>query len=443
MPPNFFAKPSKKQWLDWHSLLGITTGLMLFIICWTGTFATVSLELDWLFNQAVGSPTSTVDHNDLLNAYNVVKEAHPDSKILGVNKLGTSLYSISVSYKEVGGGVKLDFFDPQTQKIKGSTSTLTISRFFRDFHMNLFGFYGIGKYLVCVFSIMLMGSLFSILFFYKPLPKRFFERPTTSTPRAFWGSIHRLLGLWSIWFLFLIGITGAWYLFEQTRIDMLDNKFSYTDTFSSGVNQLPEASKGESLSLKQLTNNALSAIPELEIASITLDRGGYVYFIGQTEQSFLVRNRANKIYVDSVSGSVMYAQRSSDLSAYWYWSNMADPLHFGDFGGWITKTLWVVFGFILCFLSLSGTWMYVKRLSKKPERINKSLLKKSVITSLTIGGLTLIMAGLRINYLHQKSPLDMPIPVFIFLILWTLLTCFICIFWGRWLMGVCKPVKGA
>ena len=43
---------------------------------------------------------------------------------------------------------------------------------------------------------------------------------------------------------------------------------------------------------------------------------------------------------------------------------MADPLHFGTFGGYWTKTLWFLFGVILTGLSATGAMIYVLRIAK-------------------------------------------------------------------------------
>ena len=113
------------------------------------------------------------------------------------------------------------------------------------------------------------------------------------------------------------------------------------------------------------------ARPDINIAYTSLNRGGYFYVTGQTD-NFLVRNRANKIYLAPQSGEIVYNQYGEDLSAYWYWSNMADPLHFGNFSGLLSRLIWFGFGLILSFLSLSGVWLFAKRLSRSHKLKTKA-----------------------------------------------------------------------
>ncbi|MDC8832495.1 PepSY-associated TM helix domain-containing protein [Alteromonas gilva] len=437
--------PTKKRWLDWHSFVGVTTGMLLFVICWSGTFATVSMELDWLLNPAMRVAKHQATSDDMLAAYKVTQVAMPQAKILSIDKLASEYHPLTVTIITEQKAIQHVLVDPATAEIIDTLSFLTVSRFFRDFHMSLFGFYGIGKYVVCLFSVTLLASLISGLMFYKRWWRRFWEKPKGKEPRALWSSIHRLSGLWALWFVVIMGLTGLWYLFEQSRLDMLDGTFSYTDSIKTASIRLPPPQKGVELPLETLVSSALRAMPDLDVRNITPNRGGYTYITGQTD-SVLVRDRSNKIYVDPTTSDVAYAQKASDLPAYWYWSNMADPIHFGNFGGWITKMLWVIFGLVMSFLSLSGTWMYVKRNAAKSSPAGARRMAVSVYTSLIVVCLTLIMAVIRIQMLGPEIEGVRHFPniymsVQIFLASWTLVTVAICFSWGLWLIKSSRRVK--
>ena len=49
--------------------------------------------------------------------------------------------------------------------------------------------------------------------------------------------------------------------------------------------------------------------------------------------AWLVQERANQVLLDPYNGEVLAMERAEQASAYKRWGDMADPLHFGDFGG--------------------------------------------------------------------------------------------------------------
>ncbi|MDX1636569.1 MAG: PepSY-associated TM helix domain-containing protein [Balneolaceae bacterium] len=91
----------------------------------------------------------------------------------------------------------------------------------------------------------------------------------------------------------------------------------------------------------------------------------------------LTRNRANKVYLHPFSGEVVHVQRSAELSAAEFITDMADPLHFGYFGGMATKIPWFIFGLAISFSVLSGTYLWYIRHTEKMERRIRRLSKHS------------------------------------------------------------------
>jgi uncharacterized iron-regulated membrane protein len=70
-------------------------------------------------------------------------------------------------------------------------------------------------------------------------------------------------------------------------------------------------------------------------------------------------------------GTVLGSLDGRDLDMHQRISEMADPLHFGTFGGLTTKIIWFLFGVILTGMSVTGTIIYAKRL-EKAERQQRS-----------------------------------------------------------------------
>lgn len=100
------------------------------------------------------------------------------------------------------------------------------------------------------------------------------------------------------------------------------------------------------------------------VGEITEDNG--VIFLGQ-DRAWLVRDRANGVAIDGKSGRVLMTLDGRELTAHQRISEMADPLHFGTFGGLATKVIWFLFGTILTGMSVTGTIIYARRLAKSDK----------------------------------------------------------------------------
>ena len=75
----------------------------------------------------------------------------------------------------------------------------------------------------------------------------------------------------------------------------------------------------------------------------------------------LVRNRANRVYLHPQTLEVLQVQRASALPTVTWLNDIADPLHFGYWGGLATKVIWFILGLGISSLVLTGIWISQKR----------------------------------------------------------------------------------
>jgi len=351
---------TKRGWFRIHSFTGVITGLLLFIICWSGTFAVISHELDWL-----ATPSMRVEPQARSVSWGTIERAAqamvPEAEVSSLSAPLNAYAAAEVWLQDAAGGTLIVRVNPYTAEVTGvAEGRYTIQRFFRSFHYALF-LPGVGLYIVTFFGLSLLVSLVAALMFYRRWWTRFF-RFKSGGGRVFWSELHKTAGLWSIWFALVISLTGVWYFYEAVQ----PGPVNYVD----GAVQVPPPSSDPNLPplpLDVVIARAEATWPAFEIGTIA--RGWYspgsdtLYLEGQAGFP-LVRDRANQIHLDPRTGKELWQNSAGDLPLYWLWSNMADPLHFGNFGGLLSKAIWFVFGLVLCGLILTGTYLHVQRLGR-------------------------------------------------------------------------------
>ena len=353
-----------RTWFRVHSFTGVITGLMLFVICWSGTFAVVAHEIDWLVTpEARADPAGGWASWEAWRA--AALAAYPTAEVRWLEapryRRSAATVIVDLPHQDM---VRV-YLDPHTADVLGHGSYYTVQRFFRNLHMSLF-MPPAGLYVVTAFSLAMLAALVSALVFYRRWWRRFFRLPR-GRGRAFWSGLHKTAGLWSVWFLLVMTVTGAWYLFEMARADLLDGKFSLAGTGPTAVQPIPappSSADAPGLPLDRLVERVRELRPELEIRTVgpALTHAGALYVDGQAGH-LLVRDRANQVHLDARSGEVLYDQDAGSYPLYWRWSDTADPLHFGDFAGLMSKLVWFVFGLALSGLIITGTWLHAQRLA--------------------------------------------------------------------------------
>jgi uncharacterized iron-regulated membrane protein len=427
----------KRAWFRVHSWLGVITGLLLFILCWSGTLATLAHEIDWVL-----SPTLRVQEEgkvlSLDKLHTQVRAQYPEAIIKSVHApIATNRVAYVVVDMPEQQRLRI-YVNPYNAEILGTSSSFTVQRFFRSFHITLFnGQFGL--YVVWLMAIPLTMSFIAPLIFYKRWWQRFFVLKTNRGWRVLWSDLHKVIGLWSLWFVLVIALTSLWFLFEALRGDIGDGKSVWAAPGNNAIHTLPELrSDNEHLPIRQLIEKVQSARPGLDIKTINLDSGGYLYVDGQ-DNHLLVRDRANKLYIDPYNGQVVHDQSVDELPLYWRLSDTADPLHFGDFAGLISKLVWFVFGLGLSGICLTGAWLHAQRLQQNTNNrwqgTGAALLATSILIVLAFrGGAAEIKKFGPMQGNIQQWP-DIALPVTLFISSWVLITIAIIGYWAYLLLS--------
>ncbi|SFC23434.1 Uncharacterized iron-regulated membrane protein [Flagellimonas taeanensis] len=367
---------AKKVFFNIHSWIGIRLSILFFIVCFSGTLATLSHEMDWLFNPNIRAVPQEhlASRNTMVSNFRAL---YPKSKITYWVRHDEP-YLCDIIYREENGKRSYVFANPYTGKIQGE-SNLTIQRYFRDLHYFLFiPFYQIGYLIVLTFAFLLLISLVTALFFYKKWWRKLFELQTGKGSLVFFRSLHRLVGLWSVPFTLLFSVTGIWYFLERTNVADIRttaNPLIPKVVPPEGNDNATKLDLSQTVDYDMAIALAKREIPQLSVGSITPPRkpNESIYLTGHSDVP-LVRQRANRVYVNPYTYQVIGVQRAEHEGTVMWLNDIADPLHFGYWGGLATKILWFLMGMGICSLILTGIWISLKRQALKRKKVKKKIM---------------------------------------------------------------------
>jgi uncharacterized iron-regulated membrane protein len=354
-----------------HSLFGLKLSLLLLFVCLTGTIAVVSDEIEWLAS-AKFRASATDRRVSWQTQYEAARAAFPMYQLTYINAGEEPYLATRILATSPSSELRTIYVDPATGKINGESGFITFRSFMRALHYLLFAPGDWGFFVVASLGFVLLGSAITGLLVYKKFWRGFFRMPRTDRgPRLFWGNLHKLFALWSLWFVLIMALTSIWYFGERIlyRVGIDFEGHSAVLNLHEPVSTVVQSPKQRPLD--ELVLKAEEALAGLDVKRIVLpsDRSEPVYVEGQAS-AWLVRDRTNSVALNPYTGAVLSVRRAEGVPLLERWVHTADPLHFGDFGGLLGKLIWVLFGLIMCGLAASGVLIYTKRTSKALSKVS-------------------------------------------------------------------------
>lgn len=341
--------------------MGLKLSLFLAFILFTGTLAVLSAEIDWVLHPTLRVAPSTVDQPSRWDLIAQNAARHPGVVTIDyIARPTAGAFAARVAFQRADKSRGYLHVHPVTGRVQGEQGFVDAQRILRNLHrhLNLPVKYGVP--IVGSLSILLLISVGTSFVVYRKWWRGFFKPIRWRDVRTAWGDFHRLAGVWSLWFVTLIALTGLWYLVEQLGGDAPDLPEP------AAIAALPSANAtvaaADSLAASLVTAQRVDPDLRIEMIQFPDKKSGAFIFQGQ-RSAWLVRPRANALWIDAATAGVVLGSDGRDLNVHQRISEMADPLHFGTFAGYWTRIPWFLFGLLMTGLTLSGAAIYSHRIA--------------------------------------------------------------------------------
>lgn len=417
-----------KKFYVLHSWVGVITGILLFVIAFTGAmsvFARPDLKL-WA-NESLHAPsvvTPTVVEQML---YEVIADTdssflHEVHAFLPSPRVWTNLVLILEQDHDDNPNAEALWLEyhPQTLELlkqwqghpddlfaqRSTDMSDFISGFHADLHLG-----NLGLILTGLLGLTLMASIATGLFIHRKILKELFSFRPERSFRLLLTDTHKVISVWGILFHSMIGFTGAFLGLATVLlvpaaafVSFEGDQEKLLATFSPEVQ--PERSGNEAvMHVKKVLESAFGnkGIHPLRLSVYGWGDENAIGFIDIINDNNMPResHSFNMTNAEPIEISTSFSRVGGISGSI---LDVVFPLHFGNFGGLPVKILWAILGISTSLIALTGMMIWVERRAYGSEG---SLSKQNYqrLSRLSIGSCAgLVMACCGLFWLQRLTP---------------------------------------
>lgn len=379
----------KKRLWAVHSWLGLYTGIFVAFLSVTGALVVFKDEIDAMLNPTLFKTTPTgqrLGYNWLLaKAQGLVLAKDSTLRVAqfylpqtpGDAVLVVAHQDDDKESKRPGQGQKsrlakaLDaqiyhlFLDPYTGQVLGDRNYYqSIAFYLRNVHVRFYDGW-IGRQATGIFGLALViSTVLGMVIYGNFMKQAIFASIRTKNYRQVFADWHKLIGVLTLFFNLMIGLTGAW-------LGMQSNYMKWFGIKDPSNLKLPRViAPAEDLALQvdieQALVRARAEFPALVPKYVAYSANGErtVSLHGDVPgQAYEIER--NKIVFDKVT---LQAKHKFDIHRSGAGARLymvQEALHFGNFGGFWVKFIYLFLGLTSGFLSVTGFYIYLKRNAKR------------------------------------------------------------------------------
>ena len=241
-----------------------------------------------------------------------------------------------------------------------------------------------GKLFLGFMGLLFIIAMISGVVLYGPIMKRF-DFGMIRTEKSFrlrWLDLHNLLGIVTLAWAFVVGITGVINTLADPAIEMW-RKGQLAEMVAEYKDK-PKA-EGTFSSLDAALEKARQAAPDMEVSFVAYpgtlfsSRNHYaVYMIGNTPLTSRIIKPA---LIDAETGEFTDFR---DLPWYLTTILVSQPFHFGDYGGLPMKIIWAIFDIATIIVLISGLYLWFARRKARTAQLNRLIENSQSLTLSTV-----------------------------------------------------------
>ncbi|MEM9937965.1 MAG: PepSY-associated TM helix domain-containing protein [Pseudomonadota bacterium] len=361
---------------DLHSWAGITLGLIVFIVCFSGAFALFDNEIktweDPALRVAISDTPAEIDATFKTWLEDQTGGAETEFVRLDYPTTHAPYYFGVVHWHDADDN-HLDAeqrWDANTGApiaIRGGGLSEWILDFHRDFMWpDMLGGRTVGRSLVGIVGIVLMLAILTGIIAHTKIREEAYSMRLKRSQRLKWQDSHKVVGLWGLPFYIMIAFTGA-YLGVIVIVSQLIAAIAYKGDVEAlvaaviGPNAEPVGQQVQMISLDELREMQHPDSGKNPYMVIMRNYGDSaaefeIFYKGSTRLTF-----ADVTYINGATGEPSPPNAFREETGAIRVANAVTPLHYGTYGGIWLKLLYFVLGLSLAVVTALGSMMWIER----------------------------------------------------------------------------------
>ncbi|HCX21856.1 MAG: sulfite reductase [Flammeovirgaceae bacterium] len=358
---------------DVHLWLGIASGIILFIVCFTGTVYTFHSEIVEFIDSEkyeVKNEGSSLSIEQLSEVVSEIVEGQVSS--VSIPDDAEKAYQVSVRKEGERRGTTY-LVNQYTGEVLGNTQSSSSEFFMVMFRLHrwLMLDTSIGRPIVGWATVMFVIIIITGLVIWFPKKIKNWRQGLKIKWDANWKRInhdlHNALGIYTAVFLLIMGLTGLQWSFEWYRTGLRNVLGVNNERREAPEEDVVIDSSGESLSYEELISIAERELDYSGTYRVEISENP-ILSIRKYESGFFASPSSDLVEINRFNGEVVRKSLFSDKPFNEQVAGSIKALHVGDVFGVFSKIIYFVSCLIATSLPVTGTIIWINKLRKKKKR---------------------------------------------------------------------------